>query len=112
MSSFDRMMTGLIAFAGGIATGILLAPSSGSETREKIGQQAQAQLGKMERRMKELEKQIEHMAESVKDSSASVLGEVKEAAASQTLPDVPSDPEAFQVGEDEVAGDLRHLPRK
>jgi gas vesicle protein len=112
MSTIDKVITGLFAFAGGVATGILLAPRSGSETRDILSREAQTQMGRVDRQLRGLEKQMDRLSDQVKSATNGVSQKVRHATVDQVVPGVPEDPEAFKVGDREVAGDLRHLPKK
>ena len=110
--SFNRLVTGLFAFAGGFLSGILFAPQSGADTREQLAGEARTQLEGMDERMQNLEKQLSSLADQIKSVSSEWSDRVIQAAADTVLPDVPDDPEAFKLDDGEVAADLRHLPRK
>jgi gas vesicle protein len=109
--SIDRTLTGLVAFAGGMLAGILLAPQSGADTRAKLSEEGKVQLKRMEDQLAALEQKLSEVGDQVVATSQEVGGKVRESTVGQVLPEVP-DAEAFKVDDKEVASDLRHLPRK
>jgi gas vesicle protein len=112
MSSIDRLLTGLVAFAGGMMAGVLLAPQSGAETRGKITDEARVQLKRMEGQLEGLEKKLADVTSQVIETSGEVSEKIRGATVDQVLPELPEDPEAFKIAADELAGDLRHMPKK
>ena len=109
--SIDRAFTGLVAFAGGMLAGILLAPQSGAATRAKLSEEGRVQLKRMEDQLAVLEKKLSEVGGQVVASGHEMGGKMRESTVGQVLPDVP-DSESFKVDDKEVASDLRHLPRK
>ncbi len=117
--SSNRVLTGLLTFAGGFLSGLLFAPQSGAETRDQLAERAKSQMEGMEDRLQHLEARLASLGEQIKAESGQWSDKVKKgsdklrrAAADSVLPDVPDDPAAFKVEGGEVAADLRHLPRK
>lgn len=106
--SIERTLSGLVAFAGGVFAGFLLAPQSGAETRAKLSEEGRARLKGIEDQLESLESRLGELGGQVRAKG----NQVKNSAVGQVLPDLPDDPEAFKVGDDDVAGDLRHMPRK
>ncbi|MBO6577299.1 MAG: YtxH domain-containing protein [Rhodothermales bacterium] len=110
--SIDKFMTGVVAFAGGVVAGILLAPQSGAETRERLSDEARSRLSRIDGQLDGLEKRLAEVSAHLREASHDLGERVKHSTVDQVLPDVPEDPEAFEVDRDEVASDLRHMPRK
>ena len=113
--TLDILIVGAAAFAGGYLAGVLLAPRSGEETRQQIGERAKAQTRWVEQRIARLEDQIGKVEEQLRQKSGAFGDQVREAAQNavdQVVPSLPDDPKAWGVGDDDVAGDLRHMPKK
>jgi len=101
----DTLITALAAFAGGYATGTLLAPSRGEETRRAIGEKVRAQTRWMENRLQQLEAQVETMKAAM-EQKLDALADEEAADVSQ-----PAD-DAWDVDTSSVERDLARMPRK
>ena len=106
--STNNVLTGLAAFAGGFLAGVLLAPSSGRETRDRLSDEARNRMKSLEGQVRGVEDRLASLSDQIHDAS----DQFRTAAAHKVLPDVPEDPEAFKLDEEEVEADLRHMPRK
>ena len=105
------IITGLLAFAGGFLAGVLLAPESGAKTRKRIAKEAQSQLRHLGKQLDGLEDRIEGLQKQVKESGAH-LGERVVGAAKQVVSTVAEEAAEIRVEANDVAKDLRRLPRK
>ncbi|RMF53896.1 MAG: YtxH domain-containing protein [Bacteroidetes bacterium] len=107
--------TALLAFAGGLAAGLLFAPESGRTSREKLAARIRAERRRLERQIQALEEQLGHLEEQIVSAGHEMGERVREAAhraEEQITPDLPDDPEAFKVDDEEMAQDLRRMPRR
>jgi gas vesicle protein len=120
------IITGIVAFAGGLLAGILLAPDSGARTRKRIAKEAKSQLRNLGKQLDGLENRIEGLQKQVKESGSqfgervvdaarqagSHLGDKVADAAKQAVASAEKVEEAFHVEPNDVAKDLRRMPRK
>lgn len=107
----QTIITALLAFAGGFVAGILLAPESGSKTRKRIGKEAQSQLRNLGKQLDGLEDRIDGLQKQVKEGGAQ-LGERVVDKAKQVIAGVAEEAADFSVEANDVAKDLRRMPRK
>lgn len=112
MADLQRtVITGLLAFAGGFLAGILLAPESGAKTRKKIAKEAQSQLRGLGKQLDGLETRIEGLQKQVRETGTH-LGERVVDAAKQVVTTVTEEAAEIRVEANDVARDLRRMPRK
>ena len=107
----QTIITGLLAFAGGFVAGILLAPESGAKTRKRISKEAQSQLRNLGKQLDGLEDRIDGLQKQVKEGGAH-LGERVVDKAKQVMSSVSEEAADFSVAANDVAKDLRRMPRK
>ena len=107
----QTILTGLLAFAGGFLAGVLLAPDSGSKTRERITKEAQSQLRNLGKQLDGLENRIDGLQKQVKEGGTH-LGERVVDAAKQVVSGAADEAADFTVEANDVAKDLRRMPRK
>jgi gas vesicle protein len=118
--SATRVLSAAFAFAGGVVAGILMAPRSGVETREMLAEEARGQLKTISKQLRNLETQVNGLVDQMRSASDDLgqkvkhatddLGQkVKQATVDHVVPEVP---ESFDVNDNEVASELRHMPRK
>ncbi|WP_018128238.1 YtxH domain-containing protein [Balneola vulgaris] len=90
----QTLLTGLVAFAGGVIAGLLLTPKSGRENRQWLHDQSEDAKewleGKSHRLLEEGEKKIEQVSRNLKKS-------VKE-----NLPDLYEATETLHLDEEEL----------
>ena len=102
-----EIVSGIALFAAGFVAGMLFAPKSGDALRSEISRHARQRVAWAEDQLKEVENKLEDMEERIANSAGNLSSKVKEAASV-----VKIEEEGFDVAEDEVARDLRHLTRK
>ena len=110
-----RLITGLVAFGGGFLAGILLAPNSGEETRGRIADEAKDQFKRLDKQIHGLEAQLSALQDQLSSVSTDVGERFRSAAhkgVEKVIPELPDDPDSWKVEDDEVASELRHMPRK
>ncbi len=115
MKTTQTILLAAVAFAGGYLAGLLFAPASGRETRRRIARSAQepsrwvgGQVHAFEARLAALEAQLQTLSRQF----AEKMRETTQGALDQVLPSVPEDDEAWQIEGDELARNLRRMPRK
>jgi len=109
------LLTAVSSFASGFLAGVLLAPYSGREARRRLVQTTQdstrwaaGRLHDLEARLGTLEQQIHTAGTQLGDK----MRETAHKAVDPYLPVLPEEDEAWKVERDELARDLRHLPRR
>ncbi|GIV59587.1 YtxH domain-containing protein [Rhodocaloribacter litoris] len=111
----DLICTALLAFAGGVAAGILFAPDSGRASREKIAARLRAERRRIEQQLRAMEEQLSSLEAQLVSAGQEVGEKVREAAQrvqAQLTPDLPGDPDAWKVEDNELGRDLRRMPRR
>ncbi len=121
-STRDTLLTALAAFAGGLLTGILIAPDSGARTRERIADEARARMKRLEGRLDSIQEQLSGLDDVLGRKTADLTRRARQvgeqvsarvrSAAHEAGSVVPDDPDAFHVDSGEVAHDLRRMPKK
>ncbi len=105
------------AFAGGLVAGLFVAPTSGRALRKQIADCTRAQGSRVEerlqQRLQQLDAQLTALEEQVQATTAA-LGRRWREAAEQALDTYrPAVPESsWGVEPDDLARELRHLPRR
>ena len=97
--------TALTSFAGGCLAGLLLASRQGQDVRRRLAIQAQESLHRIEAQLAALEEDVEaagyRLAERVRTATHGAFDPFSVAM-----------PEGWSLRREEIAQDLRHLPRR
>jgi gas vesicle protein len=109
----NTLLTALVAFAGGVLAGMLLAPQSGQESRRYLARQARQQARRaeeqwhrVEAKLSAVEQQVEHLGHQVGDR----LREAGAQAVEQVRPAFPENPDEWKVKAAEMTQDLPRMP--
>jgi gas vesicle protein len=100
---------------GGVAAGLLLAPQSGRKLRGMIAERAKAQSRWAEQQLETLEERLSEVEERLRESAHHLAEQAREAthkATDQVFPDLPEDPQDWNIEGNDVAGELRRMPRR
>lgn len=111
----DILVAAVVAFAGGLAAGLLLAPQSGRTLRGMIAERARAQTRWVEQQLNTVEERLATVEDRLRESGQELGAKVREAtqkAVDQVVPSLPDDPEEWNLEDKDVAGELRRMPRK
>ena len=115
-SNVTRLATVVSAFAAGLITGVLLAPTSGDGTRRRIVEQAKYRLHSAEKQLDQIEQQITEMNDVLQERGKELQGKLKKTAhdvVDQHIPDLAEGTDEWsEGGEDEMLKDLRNMTRR
>lgn len=110
----NLLVASVLAFAGGLVTGLIVAPHSGKKMRRLIAGRLQEEMLRMEGKLDTVEERMEELEEKVvqatHDLGERVMAATREAV-DQVVPDLPDDPEEWEMKKGDVAGSLRKMPR-
>ena len=77
--SVGRFFTGVaIGAAIGAIAGILLAPQSGEETREKLGDMAKDVAGKTEKTVKDIQEKADSIVSDMQEKGDEIIGKIQD----------------------------------
>lgn len=110
-----QLLTAISAFAGGFIAGLLFAPQSGREARQRIVQTAQGSTQWIEDQIHSLEDQLGTLEQHIQSVSAQFGDKVREVtnkAVDQYLPSFPDEQNDWEMEGGDLERNLRHLPRK
>ncbi len=109
----DVFVTAVLAFAGGLVTGLLVAPHSGKKLREMISARVHHEMKRVEGKLHDVEDKVVDLEQRVVAASQDVSERVLEAtkqAVDQVVPTMPDDPEAWGMAQKDVPASLRKMP--
>lgn len=107
-------MIGATAFAGGLVAGYLLTSRSGRPFRVGTVGKIAVPGPWIESRLEDVERQLAVLESQLAATGAEFSDRVREATrqvVDQVVPVVPEDPDAWKVDGEELAQDLRFMPR-
>ena len=97
---YKGLLIATSAFLGGVVMGLLLAPRSGRETREYIGQQGE-----------ELEQRLRRTGEQVAEQLQESVRQVVEQVVEQVVPPVETNNES-RLSQADIEEELERIPKK
>lgn len=101
------------AFAGGLFSGLLVAPTSGREFRQRIVECTQTQGAWVERRLQRIETQLSALEDQMQTTTTAFSERFREVTGRALDAYVPTMPESsWAVEKGELARELRFMPRK
>ena len=77
--SLSKFLTGFAVCAAiGAVAGILLAPKSGAETREMIGEMASDVARKTDETVKDIQRRADNIVSDVQEKSEEIMGKIQD----------------------------------
>ena len=111
----NQLLTAVVAFASGFLAGVLFAPQSGREARRRIAETAQDSTRWMGEQLHAVEAQLGVLEQRIQAASAQFSEKIQGAAnkaAEQYVPSASDDLDNLEIDQEDVAQDLRQMPRK
>lgn len=115
MNSRQHWLVAVAAFAGGVLSGLLLAPESGQDVRRRVTRTARGSARWAGQRLHDVEDQLDALERQLQTLSAQLgqrLCEATQRAAHHYLPSAPADEAAWTLEGADLVRDLRRLPRQ
>ena len=108
------LLTGLSSFAGGFILGLLVAPESGREARQRVSLAAHGSTRWMGDRLQELEGRLHEIEAQVQETGLHLSQRVREATGRTLDAYVPSVPneDAWDIRREDLSRNLRRMPRR
>lgn len=113
--TLSHLASALSGFALGVAAGMLFAPQSGEQLRNRIASEARDQLRQAEARLRDMEKQMRSLDERMAAAREQVghrVRNVADQARETVLPSIGDAAHQAAIDEKELGQDLRHLTRR
>lgn len=77
---FATVLSAALAFGAGLATGMLVAPRSGAESRRKLGEQLKSYSENLEKQLNDVEDSLSKVEKQVVETGQALRSRVREAA--------------------------------
>ncbi|MFQ5569720.1 MAG: YtxH domain-containing protein [Rhodothermales bacterium] len=109
------LLTAISAFAGGFFAGLIFAPQTGRETRQRLVRTAQGSTRWLGEQLDAVEAKIGVLEQQIHKTTSQFTEKVRETAhhtVDQYVPSMPDDTKAWTVEREDLAHDLRRMPRK
>jgi len=122
---FATVLSAALAFGAGLATGMLVAPRSGAESRRKIGEQLKSYSENLEKQLNDVEDSLSKVEKQVVETGQALRSRVREAATRvrDRVEDVAEEvrtrggdgaeatPEKWDMDRGDLAHDLPKMPK-
>lgn len=118
---FATILSAALAFGAGLATGMLVAPRSGAESRRKLGEQLKSYSENLEKQLNDVEDSLSKVEKQVVETGQALRSRVREAATRvrDRAEDVRSrggdgaeaTPDKWDMDRGDLAHDLPKMPK-